>query len=45
MKQLRKFILESNFSRPFTHACLEAISLLEAVNYPRPEGLELAESV
>ena len=32
MKQLRKFILESNFSRPFTHACLEAISLLEAVN-------------
>jgi len=32
MKQLRKFILESNFSRPFTNACLEAISLLEAVN-------------
>jgi len=32
MEQLRTFILESNFPLAFTHACLEAISLLEAVN-------------
>ena len=32
MEQFRKFIMEGNFPESFKDACLEAISLLEAVN-------------